>query len=229
MQACGVLQNVIKWHKYGHGLSGGLLLPDNLVLFSKSIWAFHPLPCTPRPEFPHTPWALVTLKGPSPLISGLWLSYALSSLNPLGVNWCELVVPQPSWRQVTLALIWAAGSWSLDTFNQYIQKNVFLFEALLIGHLSSLQTDLSHANVSVGHTWNLYIPIDFTSPLELHGKTQLLLSSPLPSSYGLLAIHKLFLMPKNSESDPKLMLGLLLSPLKHQNHVQCICKHSNVN
>ena len=56
-----------------------------------------------------------------------------------------------------------------------------------------------------------------------------LLSSPLPSSYGLLAIHKLFLMPKNSESDPKLMLGLLLSPLKHQNHVQCICKHSNVN
>ena len=36
------------------------------------------------------------------------------------------------------ALIQAVGRWSLDTFNCYIQKNVFLFEALLIGRPSSL-------------------------------------------------------------------------------------------
>ena len=48
---------------------------------------------------------------------------------------------------VALALIQAAGRWSSDTFNHYIQKNVFLFEALLISHPSLLQTGLFHVNV----------------------------------------------------------------------------------
>ena len=48
---------------------------------------------------------------------------------------------------VALALIQAAGRWSLDTFNCYIWKNVFLFEALLISCPSSLQTGLFHINV----------------------------------------------------------------------------------
>ena len=48
---------------------------------------------------------------------------------------------------VALALIQAAGRWSMDTFNCYIEKNVFLFEALLISHPSSLQVGLFHINV----------------------------------------------------------------------------------
>ena len=48
---------------------------------------------------------------------------------------------------VAPALIQAAGRWSSDTFNRYIRKNVFLFEALLIGRPSSLQTGLFHINV----------------------------------------------------------------------------------
>jgi hypothetical protein len=35
-------------------------------------------------------------------------------------------------------LIQAAGRWSSDTFNRYVRKNPFLFEALLIGHSSLL-------------------------------------------------------------------------------------------
>ena len=48
---------------------------------------------------------------------------------------------------VAPALIQAAGRWSSDTFNRYIRKNVFLFEALLIGRPSSLQAGLFNVNV----------------------------------------------------------------------------------
>lgn len=40
---------------------------------------------------------------------------------------------------VAPALIQAAGRWSSDAFNRYIRKNVFLFEALLIGRPTSLR------------------------------------------------------------------------------------------
>ena len=77
--------------------------------------------------------------------------------------------------------------------------------------------------------WNPYIPIDFISTFELQDKTQLLPSSPLPS-YGILAVHVLFLMKKSFKSDPKLMVGSLLPSLKHWNHVLCTCKpHGEVD
>ena len=49
---------------------------------------------------------------------------------------------------VAPALIQAAGRWSSDTFNRYIRKNVFLFEALLIGQPSSLPASASNTSVS---------------------------------------------------------------------------------
>ena len=48
---------------------------------------------------------------------------------------------------VAPVLIQATGRWSLDTFN-YIWKNVFLLEALLIGHPTSLQTRASNSDNS---------------------------------------------------------------------------------
>ena len=76
---------------------------------------------------------------------------------------------------------------------------------------------------------NPYISINFVSTFELQDKTQLLPSSPLPS-YGILAVHVLFLMLKSFESDPELTLWLLLSLLKHRNHVLCTCKpHGKVD
>ena len=36
-------------------------------------------------------------------------------------------------------LIQTVGGWTSETFNCYVHKNVFLFEALLIGKLSLLQ------------------------------------------------------------------------------------------
>ena len=78
---------------------------------------------------------------------------------------------------------------------------------------------------------NPYIPIDFVSTFELQDKTQLLPSSPLPSSYGILAVHVLFLMSKSFKSDPELTLGSLLYSLKNRwNHVLCTCKpHGKVD
>ena len=49
---------------------------------------------------------------------------------------------------VAPALIQAAGRWSSDTFNRYIRKNVFLFEALLIGRPSSLPASVSNTSIS---------------------------------------------------------------------------------
>ena len=71
---------------------------------------------------------------------------------------------------------------------------------------------------------NPYIPINFISTFELQDKTQLLPSSPLPSSYSILAVHVLFLMWKSFEIDPELTLGSLLPSLKRWNHVLCTCK-----
>jgi hypothetical protein len=34
---------------------------------------------------------------------------------------------------VALNLIQVAGRWTSETFNRYVQKNPFLFEALLVG------------------------------------------------------------------------------------------------
>ena len=111
------------------------------------------------------------------------------------------------------ALIQAAGRWSSDTFNRYIQKNVFLFEALLIGQLSSLPTSTSNTNVSQDcnglpkHTHSHRLQLFSSQTMKPHT------FPPLPSSYGLLAVHVLFFIP-NFKSGPKLALGSLLSLLK---------------
>lgn len=55
--------------------------------------------------------------GPIPLVPGSWLSYMHSSLSPLGVNLCVLVVPQLLWRQVLhllLSRLQEGGSWTLS-------------------------------------------------------------------------------------------------------------------
>ena len=55
--------------------------------------------------------------GPIPLVPGSWLSYMHSSLSPLGVNLCVLVVPQLLWRWVLhllLSRLQEGGSWTLS-------------------------------------------------------------------------------------------------------------------
>ena len=131
---------------------------------------------------------------------------------------------------VALALIQAAGRWSSDTFSCYIWKNVFsLWGPTYWSSIFTMNRPFP-CQCSLGHSQNPYIPIDFISTLELQDTTQLLPSSPLPSSHGLLAVHVLFLMSKSFKSDPEPTLGSLLSLLKHWTHVLCTCKpHGKVN
>ena len=148
--------------------------------------------------------------GLSPLAPGLWLDYTLSSQNPLGVNQCMLEEPwlllkqalhQPSYR------LQEGGPRTLSTATY--EKMFFSLNPSY--WLSILATDKPFPyQCSLTPLQNPYIPINFVSTLELQDKTQLLPSSLLPSSHGILAIHVLFLMWKYFESDPKLTLGLLL-------------------
>ena len=70
-----------------------------------------------------------------------WFMTRLRSFFPMtirGQSMCAGRATALTEAGVTPALIQATGRWSLDTFNHYILKNVFLFEALLISCPSSL-------------------------------------------------------------------------------------------
>lgn len=81
---------------------------------------------------------------------------------------------------VALVLIQVTGKWSLDTFNCYIWKNIFLFLALLIGQPSLIQTNSFHPQCSLELTWNTYIPSTLSFLIHYKTRIQILPSSLIP-------------------------------------------------
>ena len=206
--------------------------PNNLLFFRKGIWAFYSISHILWPKF-------VSM---SRTLAMQWWDH-LHSL--LVYDLITHFLPKIHWGSINVCWRSYSSCWSRHwhTSPHTGCRKVVLghFQLLHMKKCFSLWGPTYWSSIfttnrpfpyqcSLRPLRNPYIPIDFVSTFELQDKTQLLPSSPLPSSYGILAIHVLFLMLKSFESDPGLMLRSLLSLLKHWNHVLCTCKpHGKVN
>ena len=124
------------------------------------------------------------IDGTSPLVPGLWLSYVLSSINPLGANQCMLMGPQLLQRQGFPQLSSRLQKGGPQTLSTVTYEKMFssLRPCLLVVHLHYKQafsmSMFFRTPLKLIHShWLCLYP-------ELQYKTQLLPSPPLPSYYG---------------------------------------------
>ena len=116
--------------------------PDNLLLFRKSIWAFHLYLISWDLNFQAHSELWLHSDGTIPTCSWFMTQlHAFFSKSIGGQSMCAGSATALVEAGIAPALIQAAGRWSLDTF---IWRNAFFFEAL-IGWPSLLQTNLFHA------------------------------------------------------------------------------------
>ena len=154
---------------------------------------------------------------PSPHAPGSCLDCTRSSLNQLVVNPCTLAVPLCSLKLVLClpsSKPLGGGPWTPSTA---IYGKMFSYSRCFLSadrhrFPHQLQTPV-FPKATRGypkHTHSHQLRLFPSQTTEPHTFPPL---PPLPSSYGLLAIHVLFLMP-NIKSGPELALGSLLSSLK---------------
>ena len=154
---------------------------------------------------------------PSPHAPGSCLDYTRSSLIQLVVNPCVLVVPLCSLKLVLCLPSSKLLEGGPRTPSTAIYEKMFSYSrCFLLANchcfLYQLQTP-AFPKTTRGypkHTHSHRLRLFSSQTTEPHTFPPL---PPLPSSYGLLAVHVLFLMP-NIKSGPELALGSLLSSLK---------------